>query len=182
MSRVGKQPVPVPDGVEVRVEGSRVSVKGPKGSLEQSFDPDMGIELVDGEVRVTRPTDQVRHRALHGLTRSLIANMVEGVTEGFRRSLEIQGVGYRAETRGRNLVLNVGFSHPVEFDVPEGIEIEVENPTLLHVKGADKQLVGEVAAEIRHVRPPEPYKGKGIRYVGEQVRRKAGKAAVGGQL
>lgn len=182
MSRVGKLPVPVPDGVEVRVDGSRVSVKGPKGSLEQSFDPDMGIELVDGEVRVTRPTDQVRHRALHGLTRSLIANMVEGVTEGFRRSLEIQGVGYRAETRGRNLVLNVGFSHPVEFDVPEGIEIEVENPTLLHVKGADKQLVGEVAAEIRHVRPPEPYKGKGIRYVGEQVRRKAGKAAVGGQL
>jgi len=182
MSRVGKLPVPVPEGVEVRVDGSRVSVKGPKGSLEQSFDPDMGIELVDGEVRVTRPTNQVRHRSLHGLTRSLIANMVEGVTEGFRRSLEIQGVGYRAEKRGRNLVLNVGFSHPVEFDVPEGIEIEVENPTLLHVSGADKQLVGEVAAEIRHVRPPEPYKGKGIRYVGEQVRRKAGKAAVGGQL
>jgi len=182
MSRVGKLPVPVPDGVEVHVDGTRVSARGPLGSLELSFDPDMGIELVDGEVRVTRPTDQVRHRALHGLTRSLIANMVQGVTEGFSRSLEIQGVGYRAEKRGRNLVLNVGFSHPVEFDVPEGIEIELESPTLVHVRGADKQLVGEVAAEIRHVRPPEPYKGKGIRYVGEQVRRKAGKAAVSGAL
>ena len=182
MSRVGKLPVPIPDGVDVSIDGTRVRAKGPLGSLELSFDPDMGIELVDGEVRVTRPTDQVRHRALHGLTRSLIANMVQGVTEGFSRSLEIQGVGYRAEKKGRNLVLNVGFSHPVEFDVPEGIEIELESPTLVRVRGADKQLVGEVAAEIRHVRPPEPYKGKGIRYVGEQVRRKAGKAAVSGAL
>jgi large subunit ribosomal protein L6 len=182
MSRVGKLPVTVPDGVEVRVDGSTVAVKGPRGELEQRFDPDMQIELSDGELVVRRPTDQARHRALHGLTRSLIANMVQGVTEGFRRSLEIQGVGYRAEKRGRNLVLNVGFSHPALFDVPEGIEIELESPTLIHVDGADKQTVGEVAAEIRQVRPPEPYKGKGIRYVGEQVRRKAGKAAVGGAL
>jgi large subunit ribosomal protein L6 len=174
--------VVIPDGVEVRVDGSTVSVKGPRGDLEQRFDPDMQIEVTDGELVVRRPTDQARHRALHGLTRSLIANMVQGVTEGFRRSLEIQGVGYRGEKRGRNLVLNVGFSHPVEFDVPEGIEIELESPTLIHVNGADKQTVGEVAAEIRHVRPPEPYKGKGIRYVGEQVRRKAGKAAVSGTL
>ncbi len=182
MSRVGRLPVVIPDGVEVRVDGSTVSVKGPRGDLEQRFDPDMQIELSDGELVVRRPTDQARHRALHGLTRSLIANMVQGVTEGFRRSLEIQGVGYRAEKRGRNLVLNVGFSHPALFDVPEGIEIELESPTLIHVDGADKQTVGEVAAEIRQVRPPEPYKGKGIRYVGEQVRRKAGKAAVGGAL
>ena len=182
MSRVGKMPVAVPDAVDVRVDGSTVAVKGPKGELELRFDPDMQIELADGELVVRRPTDQARHRALHGLTRSLIANMVHGVTEGFRRSLEIQGVGYRAEKRGRNLVLNVGFSHPVEFQVPSGIEIELENPTLIHVDGADKQTVGEVAAQIRQVRPPEPYKGKGIRYVGEQVRRKAGKAAVGGAL
>ena len=182
MSRVGKLPVVIPDGVEVRVDGSTVSVKGPRGDLEQRFDPDMQIEVADGELVVRRPTDQARHRALHGLTRSLIANMVHGVTEGYRRSLEIKGVGYRGEKRGRNLVLNVGFSHPVEFDVPEGIEIELESPTLIHVNGADKQAVGEVAAEIRQVRPPEPYKGKGIRYLGEQVRRKAGKAAVGGAL
>lgn len=182
MSRVGKQPVAIPDGVQVQVDGSRVSVTGPRGSLEYRFDPDMGIEVAEGEILVTRPTDQPRHRALHGLTRSLIANMVQGVTEGFRRSLEIRGVGYRALKSGRNLVLNVGFSHPVEMEVPEGIEIEVETPTLLHVLGADKQAVGELAAEIRQVRPPEPYKGKGIRYVGEQVRRKAGKAAVGGTL
>jgi large subunit ribosomal protein L6 len=182
MSRVGKLPVVIPDGVEVRVDGARVAVKGPKGELERSFDPEIQIEIEDGEIRVRRPTDQPRHRALHGLTRSLINNMVLGVTEGFRRSLEIHGVGYRAEKRGRNLTLNVGFSHPVQFEVPEGIEIEVENPTLVHVTGADKQLVGEVAAEIRLVRPPEPYKGKGIRYVGEQVRRKAGKAAVGGAM
>jgi large subunit ribosomal protein L6 len=179
---VGKLPVVIPDGVEVRVDGSTVSVKGPRGDLEQRFDPDMQIEVADGELVVRRPTDQARHRALHGLTRSLIANMVHGVTEGYRRSLEIKGVGYRGEKRGRNLVLNVGFSHPVEFDVPEGIEIELESPTLIHVNGADKQAVGEVAAEIRQVRPPEPYKGKGIRYLGEQVRRKAGKAAVGGAL
>lgn len=180
MSRVGKWPVPIPEGVEVRVEGTRVHVKGPRGELEQEFDREMEIELRDGEVAVMRPTDQARHRALHGLTRSLVANMIEGVTEGYERSLEIRGVGYRAERRGRKLVLTVGFSHPVEVDPPEGIELHLESPTLIRVRGTDKQLVGQVAAEIRQVRPPEPYKGKGIRYEGEQVRRKAGKATVGG--
>lgn len=180
MSRVGKKPVEVPGGVEVRVDGSRVSVKGPRGEIERAFDPDMRIEASDGQVTVTRPSDQARHRALHGLTRSLIANMVAGVTEGFERVLEIHGVGYRAEKRGTKLVLSVGFSHQVEIDQPEGIEIVVESPTLIRVRGVDKQLVGQTAAEIRQVRPPEPYKGKGIRYQGEQVRRKAGKATAGG--
>ena len=180
MSRVGKWPVPIPEGVEVRVDGTRVHVKGPRGELAHEFDPEMAIELRDDEVAVMRPTDQARHRALHGLTRSLLANMIEGVTEGYERSLEIHGVGYRAERRGRKLVLNVGFSHPVEVDPPEGIELALESPTLIRVRGTDKQLVGQVAAEIRQVRPPEPYKGKGIRYQGEQVRRKAGKATVGG--
>lgn len=180
MSRVGKKPVEVPGGVEVRVDGSRVSVKGPRGEIERAFDPDMRIEASDGQVTVTRPSDQARHRALHGLTRSLIANMVAGVTEGFERVLEIHGVGYRAEKRGTKLVLSVGFSHQVEIDQPEAIEIVVESPTLIRVRGVDKQLVGQTAAEIRQVRPPEPYKGKGIRYQGEQVRRKAGKATAGG--
>lgn len=180
MSRVGQRPVEVPDGVEVRVDGSRVAVKGPKGEIEQSFDPGMRIETSDGQVTVTRPSDQARHRALHGLTRSLIANMVTGVTDGFERALEIHGVGYRAEKRGKKLVLSVGFSHQVEIDQPEGIEFVVESPTLIRVRGVDKQLVGQTAAEIRQVRPPEPYKGKGIRYQGEQVRRKAGKATAGG--
>lgn len=180
MSRIGNTPVSVPDGVTVEVDGSRVAVQGPKGEIEHRFHPDMEIRLEDGEVTVSRPTDRPRHRSLHGLTRSLIANMVEGVTEGFRKSLEIRGVGYRAVKKGRNVELNLGFSHPVLFEVPEGVEVEVENPTLLHVSGVDKQLVGEVAARIRNVRPPEPYKGKGVRYVGEEVRRKAGKAAVGG--
>ena len=180
MSRIGKQPVALPEKVTVEVDGTRVQVQGPNGQVTQKFDPDMEIEVVDGEVVVRRPTDRPRHRALHGLTRSLIANMVEGVTEGYQRSLEIQGVGYRASKKGKDVELNLGFSHPVVYEVPEGIEIEVENPTLLHVRGSDKQLVGEVAAELRGIRPPEPYKGKGVRYVGEQVRRKAGKAAVGG--
>lgn len=180
MSRVGKVPVEVPDGVEVEIDGSRVTVKGSRGELTQEFDPNMEIAVEDGAVVVRRPTDHTRHRALHGLTRSLIANMVEGVTEGYSRSLEIQGVGYRAEKRGGTLVLNLGFSHEVEIEVPDGIDIEVESPTLLHVRGVDKQLVGETAARIRQVKPPEPYKGKGIRYVGEQVRRKAGKATAGG--
>lgn len=182
MSRVGKQPVSIPDDVTVTVEGSRVSVEGPQGSLEQTFDPEMMIGVEDGEVVVRRPTERSRHRALHGLTRSLIYNMVRGVTKPFERSLEVHGVGYRARMRGRTLMLNVGFSHQVEFEAPDGIDIEVENPTLIHVRGADKQLVGQVAAEIRLVRPPEPYKGKGIRYVDEQVRRKAGKATVSGSL
>lgn len=178
MSRIGKQPVTLPDGVTARLDGTRVSVKGPKGEITDTFHPDMTIEERDGEIVVTRPTDRPRHKALHGLTRSLISNMVQGVTEGFERSLEIQGVGYRATKRGRDVNLSLGFSHDVLYEVPEGIEVELENPTLMHVRGVDKQLVGEVAAEIRDIRPPEPYKGKGIRYVGEQVRRKAGKAAV----
>lgn len=180
MSRVGNVPVEVPEGVDVQIDGSRVTVSGPGGELTQEFDPDMEIALEDGEVVVRRPTDRTHHRALHGLTRSLVSNMVTGVTEGYEKSLEIQGVGYRAEKRGGTLVLSLGFSHDVEIDLPEGIEIELESPTLLHVRGADKQLVGETAARIRGVRPPEPYKGKGIRYVGEQVRRKAGKATAGG--
>ncbi|MDT8436097.1 MAG: 50S ribosomal protein L6 [Gemmatimonadota bacterium] len=177
MSRVGKLPIPVPEGVQVTVEGSRVHVKGPRGDAEGTFDRDLKIALENGEIRVSRPTDQPRHRSVHGLTRSLIANMVQGVTEGFERSLEIHGVGYRALQKGRDVELNVGYSHPVTFAAPDGIELVVESPTLLHVRGIDKQQVGEIAARIRRVRPPEPYKGKGIRYRGEQVRRKAGKAA-----
>lgn len=179
MSRIGKLPIPVPDGVEVRVDGSSVTVKGPKGELRRSFDPDMSMSVEDGEVRVTRATDAARNRALHGLTRSLIANMVVGVSEGYERALEIHGVGYRAEQRGNALVLNVGFSHPVEIKPPEGVEVTAETPTLIRVKGIDKEKVGQLAAEIRMVRPPEPYKGKGIRYQGEYVRRKAGKATAG---
>ncbi len=179
MSRIGKQPVAVPEGVEAQVDGQRVTVKGPKGEITDKFHPDMEIRVEDAEIVVRRPTDRPRHRALHGLTRSLIANMVEGVTEGYQKSLEIHGVGYRAVKKGSDVELNLGFSHPVLYEVPESIEIEVESPTLLHVRGVDKQLVGEVAAEIRDIRPPEPYKGKGVRYVGEEVRRKAGKAAVG---
>jgi len=181
MSRVGKQPIVVPQGVDVSIEGSSVSVKGPRGVLSGRFDADMAIELADGEIRVSRPTDQARHRALHGLTRSLVANMVEGVHKGFERSLEIHGVGYRALQKGSAVEFQVGYSNPVLFEAPEGVELAVEKPTLVHVRGIDKQAVGEVAARIRRIRPPEPYKGKGIRYSGEHVRRKAGKAAaVGG--
>ncbi|MFQ5679400.1 MAG: 50S ribosomal protein L6 [Gemmatimonadota bacterium] len=180
MSRVGRKPIPIPEGVEIRLDGSRVSVRGPKGELARSFDPEMKIEVADGTVRVSRPSDQPRHRAIHGLTRSLLANMVIGVTEGFEKVLEIHGVGYRAQKRGNGLVLSVGFSHTVEIQPAEGIELELERPTLIRVRGIDKQLVGQTAAEIRQVRPPEPYKGKGIRYEGEHVRRKAGKATVGG--
>ena len=180
MSRIGKLPISLPPGVEVEVEGSRVKVKGPKGELAGVFDRHMRIEVADGELRVERPGDAPRHRALHGLTRSLLANMVEGVTNGFERTLEIHGVGYRAEKRGKNLVLNVGYSHPVEVGAPDGIDLVLESPTLIRVRGIDKQLVGQTAAEIRQVRPPEPYKGKGIRYQGEHVRRKAGKATAGG--
>ncbi len=180
MSRVGKQPIEIPDGVEVRVDGAGVQVKGPRGEIVRDFHPDMVIEHADGRLTVKRPSDRPRHRALHGLTRSLLANMVTGVTEGFERALEIHGVGYRAEKRGRDLVLNVGFSHSVRIEAPEGIDLELESPTLVRVRGVDKQLVGQTAAEIRQVRPPEPYKGKGIRYQGEQVRRKAGKATAGG--
>jgi large subunit ribosomal protein L6 len=176
MSRIGRKPVPVPAGVTVTVDGSTVAVKGPKGQLTRTFRPEMTVRLEDGVVTVARPTDQKEHRALHGLTRALLANMVQGVTEGFRRSLDIVGVGYRAEKKGNVLVLSVGYSHQVMYPQPEGITISTPSPTTVVVEGIDKQKVGQVAAEIRAVRRPEPYKGKGIRYTGEQVRRKAGKA------
>ncbi len=179
MSRIGKEPIAVPAGVEVSVDGSRVSVKGPRGQLQQSFHPDMRILLVDGTVRVERPSDERDHRSLHGLTRTLIANMVEGVTQGYEKRLEIVGVGYRAVLKGADLELAVGFSHPVSFRPPEGIEFEVPAPNRIVIRGIDKQLVGEIAANVRKVRKPEPYKGKGIRYEGEHVRKKAGKAAKG---
>lgn len=177
MSRIGRQPVVVPEKVDVSLDGQHIRVKGPKGELEFDIHPQMSVALEDGELRVTRPTDQPEDRALHGLTRALLANMVEGVTDGFMRTLEIQGVGYRAELKGSSLQLALGFSHPVVFDPPPGVEIEVPNQTTIVVRGADKQAVGQAAAVIRGFRPPEPYKGKGIRYQGEQVRRKAGKTA-----
>jgi large subunit ribosomal protein L6 len=179
VSRIGKQPVEIPSGVEVSVDGSRVTVKGPRGTLEQTFHREIRVVKDDGAVRVERPDDEGFHRALHGLTRTLIANMVEGVTRGFEKRLEIVGVGYRAALRGQDLELSVGYSHPVPFPKPDGIEFEVPAPTRIVVRGIDKQLVGEVAANIRKVRKPEPYKGKGIRYEGEYVRKKAGKAAKG---
>ena len=175
MSRVGKKPVVVPKGVTVTVDGRDVTVKGPKGELRRTLPPEMMVTLEDGQVSVQRPTDTSRHRALHGLTRALLANMVDGVTTGFEKKLEIQGVGYKAESLPKGVRLVVGYSHPVEYTAPAGVTIVVEKPTLLKVEGIDKEKVGQVAAELRGVRPPEPYKGKGIRYVGEHVRRKAGK-------
>ena len=177
MSRIGRKPIPIPDGVSVDLKPGLVSVKGPRGELAQTVNPDMSFGIDDGVLTVSRPTDRGPHRALHGLTRSLVANMVEGVTDGFERRLEIQGVGYRARLQGRSLELSVGYSHQVAIQAPDGIEFEVPQPTQVIVRGIDKQLVGETAARIRRVRPPEPYKGKGIRYVGEQVRRKVGKRA-----
>jgi large subunit ribosomal protein L6 len=177
MSRIGKQPVPVPDGVEVAIEPELVRVKGPKGELSERKARAIEVKQDDGEIVVTRPTDRGEHRALHGLTRSLIANMVHGVTEGYEKRLEIQGVGYRAQLQGSKLVLALGYSHPVEIDAPEGIEFEVPAPTQIVVRGISKQRVGETAAIIRKQRPPEPYKGKGIRYRGEYVARKVGKRA-----
>lgn len=177
MSRIGKQPIPVPAGVEVTIEGSTVTVKGPKGALTQTFDRDMQISLEDAAIHVRRPSDDRRHRSLHGLTRSLLANMVTGVSEGFRKDMEIVGVGYRAALKGRDLDLSLGLSHPMVVEAPEGITFEVPAPNKISVIGIDKQRVGEIAAEIRAIRPPEPYKGKGIRYAGEHVRRKVGKAA-----
>jgi large subunit ribosomal protein L6 len=179
MSRIGKQPIAIPEGVEVSVDGSRVEVKGPRGSLAQALPPDMLIVVEDGIIRVQRPSDERLHRSLHGLTRTLVANMVEGVTKGFEKRLEIIGVGYRAALKDTGLELALGFSHSVAFPAPEGIEFEVPTPTRIVIRGSDKQLVGEVAAEIRKLRKPEPYKGKGIRYEGEYVRKKAGKAAKG---
>jgi large subunit ribosomal protein L6 len=177
MSRIGRKPITVPDAVTVEVAPGRVAVKGPKGELAQALSADMKVEQSDGVLTVDRPTDRGEHRALHGLTRSLIANMVEGVTDGFEKRLEIQGVGYRAQLKGKNLELALGYSHPVSIEAPEGIEFEVPQPTEIIVRGIDKQLVGQVAADIRKRRPPEPYKGKGIRYRGEHVARKVGKRA-----
>jgi large subunit ribosomal protein L6 len=177
MSRIGKKPIALPDKVQVDVRGSEVTVKGPKGELCRSFHPDMDIVLEDGILTVDRPTDHRTHRAMHGLTRALLANMVAGVSEGFSKSLEIVGTGYRAEMQGEKLVLYLGYSHPIEFVPPEGISFEVpRGGRTVNVQGADKELVGEIAARIRRQRPPEPYKGKGVRYQGEYVRRKAGKA------
>ena len=177
MSRIGRKPIDVPDGVTVDVKPGEVNVKGPKGELNQHIVRDMKVSLDDGVVTVERPTDRGEHRALHGLTRSLIANMVEGVTDGYERRLQIQGVGYRAQLKGKALELAVGYSHPVTIQAPDGIEFEVPQPTEVVVRGIDKQLVGETAARIRKARPPEPYKGKGIRYADEHVARKVGKRA-----
>ena len=176
MSRIGKLPVPVPKGVTVTIDGSNITVKGPKGELKRTLPADMVIKQEDGNINVTRPSDEDRHKALHGLTRSLIANMVEGVTKGYEKKLEITGVGYKAEARPYGLQLAVGFSHPVEVRAPAGVKLTATTPTAITIEGPDKEVVGRVAAEIRKLRPPEPYKGKGIRYAGEVIRRKAGKA------
>ena len=177
MSRIGKQPVPLPSGVEVAIEPELVRVKGPKGELQERVSPAMVVKQEDGQILVERPTNRGEHRALHGLTRSLIANMVQGVTEGYEKRLEIQGVGYRAQLQGKKLVLSLGYSHPVEVEAPDGIDFEVPQPTQIVVRWISKQAVGEVAAIIRKKRPPEPYKGKGVRYQGEYVARKVGKRA-----
>src|SRR5688500_935685 len=177
MSRIGKKPIPVPTGVTVSIEPEVVRVNGPRGELSERIPLAITVEQEDGQIVVIRPTDRAEHRALHGLTRSLIANMVEGVTTGFTKTLEIQGVGYRAQLKGRDLELALGYSHPVPIKAPEGIEFEVPQPTRIIIKGSSKQQVGQVAAVIRKQRPPEPYKGKGIRYEGEYVARKVGKRA-----
>lgn len=177
MSRIGRMPVTIPDGVEVKIKGTHVRIKGPKGELEHIFPAEMKITQKEGEILVTRPSDEKSHIAFHGMTRSLINNMVIGVSDGFEKVLEINGVGYRAELDGKNLVLNVGYSHPVTIEPPVGIEFEVDARTRqIIVRGYNKQVVGHIAAVIRKVRPPEPYKGKGIKYLGEHIRRKAGKA------
>ncbi|MEX2425916.1 MAG: 50S ribosomal protein L6 [Thermomicrobiaceae bacterium] len=176
MSRIGFKPIPVPDGVEITVKPGNVHVKGPKGELNQMINPEMVVKQENSTLEVQRPSEKRKFQQLHGLTRTLIANMIEGVTQGFKKNLEIQGVGYRAATEGKTLVLSVGYSHPVRVQPEPGIEFSQESPTRVTISGIDKQLVGEQAARIRRVRPPEPYKGKGIRYQGEHVRRKAGKA------
>ncbi|HHU90182.1 MAG TPA: 50S ribosomal protein L6 [Clostridiaceae bacterium] len=176
MSRIGRMPIAIPAGVDVKLEGNNITVKGPKGTLSSSFHNNMIIEKEGNTIIVKRPNDEKLNRSLHGLTRSLINNMVTGVSNGFEKSLEIVGVGFRAQKQGKKLTLNIGYSHPVEIEEPDGITIEVPTPNTIHVKGADKQLVGEVAAQIRKKRPPEPYKGKGIKYSDEVVIRKEGKA------
>ncbi len=175
MSRIGKRPVAFPSSVSIKTGEGAVEVKGPKGTLSERIPEAIGVEVADGEIRLTRPDDKKDSRALHGLARALVANMVTGVTDGFTKELEIQGVGYRAEAAGKTLKLSLGFSHPVEMPVPEGLSVSVQE-NRIKVEGASKQIVGQFASEIRKIRPPEPYKGKGVRYVGEQVRRKVGKA------
>ncbi len=179
MSRIGRMPVTIPTGVEVTVEDNLVTVKGPKGELKKQFSTELGIEVSDGAVHVTRPSDDKRHRSLHGLTRSLIHNMVEGVTNGYSKTLEIEGVGYRATKSGSKVTLNLGYSHPVIIEETADIKIDVPQPNRLVINGIDKQAVGQFAAEVREKRPPEPYKGKGIRYAGEHIIRKEGKAGKG---
>ncbi|GAC1410704.1 MAG: 50S ribosomal protein L6 [Actinomycetota bacterium] len=177
MSRIGKSPIPVPSGVNVKVDGANITVSGPKGTLQRDVPSAMTVNVAGDTVTVERPSDERQHRALHGLTRSLVANMVIGVTEGFTKTLEIQGVGYRAAAKGRDIEFALGFSHPVVVSAPEGITFELPAPTRIIITGADKQAVGQIAANIRRLRPPDSYKGKGIRYAGEIVRKKAGKAA-----
>jgi large subunit ribosomal protein L6 len=181
MSRIGRQPITIPAGVDVTIVGREITVKGPKGTLTRVLNPDISVTKVDSTIVVERPSEAKPYKQLHGLTRTLVANMVIGVTEGYRKSLEITGVGYRAALTGKKLQLNLGYSHPIEMDPPAGIAFEVENPTKLSVVGIDKELVGQIAAQVRDTRKPEPYKGKGVRYAGEIVRRKAGKAGkIGG--
>jgi len=181
MSRIGKLPIAIPAGVDIKLEGATISVKGPKGALTRSLHKDMAIRIEDGQVVVSRPSDQKEHRALHGLTRVLVHNMVEGVTKGYQKSLDLVGVGYRAAKQGNKLVLTVGYSHPVEFETEKDMEIEVPSPNRIIVKGIDKEKVGMLAANIRAVREPEPYKGKGIKYTDEVIRRKAGKTGAKGK-
>lgn len=176
MSRIGKHPVAVPNGVTVSIDGNTLKVKGPRGELTRTFHSDMKLTVDNGTVSVSRPSDESKHKALHGLSRTLIANMVEGVTKGYQKQLEIVGVGYKAETRPYGLQLALGFSHPIEYRAPQGIKLLAPQPTQIVIEGANKEIVGQVAAELRSLRPPEPYKGKGIKYTGEQIRRKAGKA------
>jgi large subunit ribosomal protein L6 len=176
MSRIGRKPVTVPAGVEITLDGRRITVKGPRGTLSRELPEGITVAQQDGEINVTRPSDEPQHRAMHGLTRTLVSNMVEGVTKGFQRQLDIVGVGYRAETKPYGLFLALGYSHPIEYKAPEGIKLTATTPTQIIIDGANKEMVGQVAAEIRRLRPPEPYKGKGIKYAGEVVRRKAGKA------
>lgn len=177
MSRIGRSPIEVPGGVEVTLEPGFVRVKGPKGTLERTLPRQIAVSQEDGQILVTRPSDDGPHRSLHGLTRTLVANMVEGVTQGFEKNLEIHGVGYRAAPKGSGLELQLGYSHPVEYPAPEGITFEVPTPTRITIRGADKEKVGQVAAEIRAIRKPDPYKQKGVRYAGEYIRKKAGKTA-----
>ena len=182
MSRIGRMAIPIPSGVQVNIDGNHVEVTGPKGKLERDIAPELTLVQEDGTLRVERPNDDKKSRELHGLTRTLVANMVTGVTDGFRKGLEITGVGYRAQLVGKKLQLNLGYSHPIEIDPPDGVSFEIENPTRLAVVGVDKELVGHIAAKVRATRKPEPYKGKGVRYAGEVVRRKAGKAGkIGGK-